>query len=136
MRSQRKSRSQKKSLSRKNSRKSARKQKGGRVTMPARYFNPKADVPRHYPANHEMLTKTYSSAYGPINAVNTTQPNKCGTEMGPNLAPFNPHVQGSSLQTGGAAYNKIVNPMTNRKVASNSTLGRKIIKQYINELSK
>jgi hypothetical protein len=120
---------------------SRRQQRGGdgnmsSVGFPIQWFNPDAKVPAYYPAGNEMLTKQYQSAYGPINAVNTTQPNACGTEMGPNLAPFSPYEDLSGIMTGGAqkAFQQIVNPMSGRKVNIHSRLGQQIIKQYLQQL--
>jgi hypothetical protein len=127
---------------RSNRRNNSRKQQGGdgnhniqSVGMPIQYFNPQSKVPAYYPSGHEMLTKQYVSGLGPVNAVNTTQPNACGTEMGPSLAPFSPYEDVSMMTGGGAAFKHIVNPLTNRKVNVNSKLGQKIIKQYINVLN-
>jgi hypothetical protein len=120
---------------------SRRQQRGGdgnmsSVGFPIQWFNPDAKVPAYYPAGNEMLTKQYQSAYGPINAVNTTQPNACGTEMGPNLAPFSPYEDLSGLMTGGAqqVFQQIVNPLTGRKVNIRSRLGQQILKQYLQQL--
>lgn len=120
---------------------SRRQQRGGdgnmsSVGFPIQWFNPDAKVPAYYPAGNEMLTKQYQSAYGPINAVNTTQPNACGTEMGPNLAPFSPYEDLSGIMTGGAqqAFQQIVNPISGRKVNIHSRLGQQIIKQYLQQL--
>lgn len=120
------------------------KQRGGdgsyniqSVGFPIQWFNPEAKVPAYYPAGSEMLTKQYQSAYGPINAVNTTQPNACGTEMGPNLAPFSPYEDLSGIMTGGAAqqaFQQIVNPLTGRKVSVRSKLGQQILKQYLQQI--
>tara|TARA_B110001450_G_C17471889_1_gene420515 strand:+ start:39 stop:701 length:663 start_codon:yes stop_codon:yes gene_type:complete len=43
----------------------------------------------------------------------------------------NPPIFESELLTGGTYYNKIVNPMTGRKVNVNSNLGKKILKNYL-----
>ena len=127
---------------RSNRRINSRKQQGGdgnhniqSVGMPIQYFNPSAKVPAYYPSGHEMLTKQYVSGLGPVNAVNTTQPNACGTEMGPSLSAFSPYEDVSMMTGGGSAYRQIVNPLTNRKVSVSSKLGQQIIKQYINVLS-
>ena len=124
---------------------SRRKQMGGdgnhniqSVGFPIQWFNPGANVPTYYPAGSEMLTKQFNSAYGPINAVNTTQPNACGTEMGPNLAPFSPYEDLSGIMTGGSqqaeAFEQIVNPLTGRKVNIRSRLGQQILKQYLKQI--
>jgi hypothetical protein len=129
---------------------SRRKQQGGdgnhniqSVGFPIQWFNPGAQVPAYYPAGNEMLTKQYQSAYGPINAVNTTQPNACGTEMGPNLAPFSPYEDLSGIMTGGSqqqqqqqqqSFQQIVNPLTGRKVSIRSRLGQQILQQYLQQL--
>ncbi len=105
------------------------------VGMPIQYFNPSAKVPAYYPSGHEMLTKQYVSGLGPVNAVNTTQPNACGTEMGPSLSAFSPYEDVSMMTGGGSVYRQIVNPLTNRKVSVSSKLGQQIINQYINVLS-
>jgi hypothetical protein len=132
MRSQKQKRSQ---------RKQQKTQRGGdgnhniqSVSMPIQYFNPDAKVPAYYPNGSEVLTRQYQSALGPINAVNTTQPNKCGTEMGPSLAPFSPYEDVGHM-TGGSsvAFKQIVNPLTNRKVNINSKLGQQILNQYIKQ---
>lgn len=126
---------------RSNRRNNSRKQQGGdgnhniqSVGMPIQYFNPESKVTAYYPSGHEMLTKQYVSGLGPVNAVNTTQPNACGTEMGPSLAPFSPYEDVSMMTGGGNAFKQIVNPLTNRKVNVNSKLGQKIINQYIKNL--
>ena len=125
---------------------SRRKQQGGdgnhniqSVGFPIQWFNPGAKVPEYFPAGSEMLTKQFQSAYGPINAVNTTQPNACGTEMGPNLAPFSPYEDLSGIMTGGnqtqqQVYQQIVNPLTGRKVNIRSKLGQQILKQYLQQI--
>ena len=123
-------------VSKKNNRQ--RKQRGGgEVAYPIQWFNPDAKVPAYYPPGSEALTKQYESAYGPINAVDTTQPNSCHTQMGPNLAPFSPYEDVSNM-TGGAqqAFQQIVNPFTNRKVNIHSRLGKQILQQYIKQLSQ
>jgi hypothetical protein len=113
-----------------------RKQKGGRVSMPIQYFVPKAEVPRYYPEGAPELTQQYMSALGPINAVNTTQPNACGSEMGPSLAPFNPYMDVSMMTGGSDMFSHIVNPLTGRKVAIRSKLGKQILGQYLNMLEQ
>jgi len=136
MRSQKQIRSQ-----RINSRR--RQQRGGdgnhniqSVGMPLQYFNPSAKVPAYYPSGHDMLTKQYTSALGPINAVSTTQPNNCGTEMGPSLAPFSPYEDVSMMTGGGSSlFNQIRNPLTNRLVNVNTKLGQQIINQYVKQIS-
>jgi len=127
---------------RSNRRINSRKQQGGdgnhniqSVGMPIQYFNPSAKVPAYYPSGHEMLTKQYVSGLGPVNAVNTTQPNACGTEMGPSLSAFSPYEDVSMMTGGGSAYRQIVNPLTNRKVSIRSRLGQQIINQYISVLN-
>jgi len=126
---------------RSNRRINSRKQQGGdgnhniqSVGMPIQYFNPSAKVPAYYPSGHEMLTKQYVSGLGPVNAVNTTQPNACGTEMGPSLSAFSPYEDVSMMTGGSSVYRQIVNPLTNRKVSVSSRLGQQIIKQYANLL--
>lgn len=118
-----------------------RKQSGGSdnvqsVGFPIQWFNPDAKVPAYYAPGDEMLTKQYMSAYGPIRAVSTTQPNSCMTEMGPDLAPFSPYEDVSNM-TGGSSkvFEQIVNPLTNRKVSVNSRLGKQILKQYIQQIN-
>ena len=127
---------------RSNRRINSRKHQGGdgnhniqSVGMPIQYFNPSAKAPAYYPSGHEMLTKQYVSGLGPVNAVNTTQPNACRTEMGPSLSAFSPYEDVSMMTGGRSAYRQIVNPLTNRKVSVSSKLGQQIIKQYINILS-
>ena len=126
---------------RSNGRNNSKKQQGGdgnhniqSVGMPIQYFNPGVKVPAYYPAGHEMLTKQYVSGLGPVNAVNTTQPNACGTEMGPSLSAFSPYEDVSMMTGGQSAFKQIVNPLTNRKVKVNSKLGQQIINQYIKNL--
>ena len=125
---------------------SRRQQKGGdgnhniqSVGYPIQWFNPASKVPAYYPDGHEMLTKTYQTAYGPSNPVNTTTANSCLTEMGPNLGPFNPYDGGvSQTMTGGgntSLFETIVNPITNRKVSVNSKLGRQILGNYMKQLN-
>jgi hypothetical protein len=122
-------------------RRSKRQQRGGDGSMssvgyPIQWFNPGAKVPTYYPSGSEILTKEYLTAYGPIRAVNTTQANATGTEMGPNLAPFSPYEDLSGIMTGGAqrSFQQIVNPMTGRRVSIRTKLGQQIIKQYIKQL--
>jgi hypothetical protein len=116
--------------------KSSRKQKGGNrwVGMPIQYYNPRAEVPKYYPDGSDVLTRQYMSALGRVNPVNTTQPNACGTEMGPSLAPFSPYEDVSMMTGGNSRFSSIVNPLTGRKVAVKSQLGKKILKQYLQEL--
>lgn len=87
------------------SRKQKRQQRGGSTTMPLQYFN-SVERGNYYAEGSDLLTKQYQSAYGAINAVNTTQPNSCMSQMGPNLAPFNPYSGYSGMQTGGAKGKK------------------------------
>ena len=87
--------------SRRKSRTIRRKQRGGSTTMPLQYFNSSIRG-NYYAEGSDMLTKQYQSAYGAINAVNTTQPNACMSQMGPNLAPFNSYSGYSGMQTGGS----------------------------------
>ena len=114
-----------------------KQQRGGNVDYPIQWFNPDAKVPAYYKPGSEALTKEYASAYGPINAVNTTSPNSCMTEMGPNLAPFSPYENVSNM-TGGAqvAFQQIVNPLTNRKVNIHSRLGKQILQQYLRQINQ
>jgi len=121
-----------------NNKKSQRngKQKGGRVVMPIQYFNPDAQTPAYYPRGSEILNQQYQSAYGPIDAVNTTHPNSCMTQMGPNLAPFSPYNEVTGTQTGGnGVYDMITNPLTGRKVSIRSKLGQQVLNNYIKKLS-
>jgi hypothetical protein len=130
--------------SRKQRRNNSRKQQRGgdgnlniqSVGMPIQYFNPAAKVPAYYPSGHEMLTKQYTSALGPIRAVNTTQPSQCGNEMGPSLAPFSPYEDVSMMTGGNNAFNQIVNPLTNRRVNIHSKLGQQILASYLNEIQR
>jgi len=136
-------RSQKQKRIQRKSREQKKMQKGGdgnhniqSVGMPIQYFNPSAKVPAYFANGSDMLTKQYVSALGPVNAVNTTQPNACGTEMGPSLAPFSPfenvsHMSGGSSQS----FQQITNPLTNRKVNIQSKLGQQILNQYMNQLN-
>ena len=68
-----------------------------------------------------------NSAYGKVNAVSN------GTIIGKNL--MGPNLGGypnnSGIQTGGY-YDKIVNPITGRKVNITSKLGKNIINNYLN----
>ena len=117
-----------------------RNQRGGSdnvqsVGYPIQWFNPDAKVPAYYKPGDEVLTRQYQSAYGPISAVSTTQPNSCMTEMGPNLAPFSPYEDVSAMTGGGQSFETIVNPLTNRKVSIHSRLGKQILKEYIRRLS-
>ena len=66
----------------------------------------------YYAEGSDMIAKQYQSAYGAINAVNTTQPNACMSQMGPNLAPFNSYSGYSGMQTGGSKWSRRQN---NRK---------------------
>ena len=122
-------------------RRSKRQQRGGSgntssTTYPIQWFNPGATVPTYYPSGSEILTRQYQSAYGPINAVNTTQPNAAGTEMGPDLGAFNPYEDLSGIMTGGAqrSFQHIVNPTTGLRVNIRTKLGRQILQQYIKQL--
>jgi hypothetical protein len=120
-------------VSRKNrvQRRSRRQQRGGNVGYPLQWFNPSATVPGYYAPGSEMLTKQYSSAYGPINAVSMGTVNACGTEMGPNLAPFNPYQNVSGIMTGGSLYKQIVNPLNGQRVNIRSKKGQQILRQYL-----
>jgi len=69
--------------------------------MPLQYFNSSIRG-NYYAEGSDMLTKQYQSAYGGISAINTTQPNACMSQMGPNLAPFSPYSGHSGMQTGGS----------------------------------
>ena len=86
--------------SRKSSKRSLRNRQRGGTSMPLQYFN-SSMAGNYYAEGSDMLTKQYQSAYGGIHAVNTTQPNACMSQMGPNLAPFNPYSGYSGMQTGG-----------------------------------
>lgn len=124
-------------VSQKNKQRRQQQRGGGEVAYPIQWYDPEAKVPAYYKPGSEMLTKQYTSAYGPINAVSTTQPNSCLTEMGPNLAPFSPYEDVSNM-TGGAqkAFEQIVNPLTNRKVNIHSRLGKQILNQYIRQFNQ
>jgi hypothetical protein len=113
------------------------KQKGGAVLMPSEYFG--KDSGRYFAEGSPELT-IGNSAYGanlPTSRGMLIQNDLMGPQLGP--------TSHSGLQTGGqrkrqqkpkqkqtgGAFDYIVNPETNRKVSVYSTLGRKIIKNYI-----
>uniref|UniRef100_A0A6C0IXL4 Uncharacterized protein n=1 Tax=viral metagenome TaxID=1070528 RepID=A0A6C0IXL4_9ZZZZ len=101
------------------------KQNGGRVTMPSEYYG--VNSGRYTPENgvnmgmDSAYGKTYPTSHGALIGDNL---------MGPDLGPYPNH---SNTQTGGG-YNKIVNPVTGRKVNVNSKLGKQIINNYLEQL--
>ena len=104
-----------------------KKQTGGRVSLPAHYFNPHNNT-GYYSSGSPELTNIPDSAYGP------SFPTSHGVSipdhlMGPDLGPYpNPTTQ----QTGGYSY--IVNPKTGKNVLVTGRLGKSILKQYLNQL--
>lgn len=103
-----------------------KKQTGGRVSLPAHYFNPHNNT-GYYSSGSPELTIP-DSAYGPSfpTSHGVSIP---GHLMGPDLGPYpNPSTQ----QTGGYSY--IVNPKTGRNVLVTGRLGKSILKQYLNQL--
>ena len=123
-------------VSRKNrvQRRSRRQQRGGMVGYPIQWFNPTATVPGYFPSGSEILTRQYGSAYGPINAVSSGTVSACGTEMGPNLAPFSPFQNGASIMTGGSLYKQIVNPTNGQRVNIRSKKGQQILRRYLKQI--
>jgi hypothetical protein len=110
---------------------SRRKQKGGAVLMPSEFYG--KDSGRYFAEGSSELNIS-NSAYG--NNLPTSRGILIDKDlMGPSLGP----TSHSGMQTGGkrkvqqhgGAFNFIVNPETNRKVSVHTTLGRKIIKNYI-----
>lgn len=108
-------------------------QRGGAVLMPSEYFG--KDSGKYFAEGSPELS-IGNSAYGANLATSRgilIQDNLMGPQLGP--------TSHSGLQTGGkrqqkpkqtgGAFDYIVNPETNRKVSVYSTLGRKIIKNYI-----
>ncbi len=123
-------------VSRKNrvQRRSRRQQRGGMVGYPIQWFNPSATVPGYFPSGSEILTRQYGSAYGPINAVSTGTVSACGTEMGPNLAPFSAFQNASNVMTGGSLYKQIVNPTNGQRVNIRSKKGQQILRRYLKQI--
>ena len=101
------------------------KQTGGRVSMPSEYYG--INSGRYTPENEVNMGidsaygKTYPTSRGMLIEKNL---------MGPDLGPYPNH---SNTQTGGG-YDKIINPVTGRKVNVNSKLGKKIINSYLQQI--
>ena len=113
---------------RNNKRNRSKNQKGGRVTMPAEYFGKNSG--RYFEANAPQLQMS-NSAYGANRA--TSRGVLIGNNMsGPDLGATN-H---SGVQTGGSQFDFIVNPETNRKVRIDGKIGKRVLKNYLNELYK
>ena len=111
-----------------NKRNRSKNQKGGRVTMPAEYFGKNSG--RYFEANAPQLQMS-NSAYGANRA--TSRGVLIGNNMsGPDLGP----TGHSGVQTGGSQFDFIVNPETNRKVRVNGKIGKRVLKNYLNELYK
>lgn len=109
------------------------KQRGGRVSMPLRYFDPDANVPAYYATGSPQLTCA-PTAYGPYKAVSHGVASGPGfpRSVGPNLAPA---PDASNLQTGGgytSPYDKITNPATGRRVSIYTKKGKEVLSQYVN----
>jgi len=103
-------------------------QTGGRVTMPGEYFGKNSG--RYFEANAPQLQMS-NSAYGANRA--TSRGVLIGNNMsGPDLGPTN-H---SGVQTGGSQFDFIVNPETNRRVRVDGKIGKRVLKNYLNELYK
>tara|TARA_B100000925_G_C22000778_1_gene471190 strand:+ start:2054 stop:2410 length:357 start_codon:yes stop_codon:yes gene_type:complete len=108
-----------------------RKQKGGRVAFPSEYFGGNSG---RYFAPGSVELNIGSSAYGANHA--TSRGTLIGQNLtGPDLGP----TSHSGVQTGGykqkgGAFNYITNPETNRKVKINSTLGKRILKNYLSKM--
>ena len=119
-----------------------KEQRGGRVTMPSEYYGTNSG--RYFEAGSPQLN-IGSSAYG------TNQPTSRGVLIGQNLTgPDLGATRHSGVQTGGyprggtdfnsvrnqtgGAFQYITNPETNRKVSVHSTLGKRILKNYLNRL--
>jgi hypothetical protein len=117
---------------------SFRKQKGNKtqrggesttsqsVQMPMQYYDP--NYQSTYAATAPALEP---SAYGPSHAVSHGIAS-CNNMVGPSLGP-SPGTSG--LQTGGMAqlYSKIVNPDTGRKVSIYSSVGKRVLKNYLKQ---
>jgi hypothetical protein len=96
---------------------------GGGAQMPLQYFVPDANVPRYYPAGHQML------GHNP----NALPPKACYMSHG--FEPHNPYVKTTAIQTGGAEnWQFITNPETNRKVNVHSKKGKQVVTNYLNNL--
>ena len=100
-------------------------QSGGRVTMPSEYYG--INSGRYMPENgvnmgmDSAYGKTYPTSHGALIGNNL---------MGPDLGPY---PNRSNTQTGGG-YEKIVNPVTGRKVNIDSKLGKQIVNNYLQQL--
>ena len=113
---------------RNNKRNRSKNQKGGRVTMPAEYFGKNSG--RYFEANAPQLQMS-NSAYGANRA--TSRGVLIGNNMsGPDLGP----TRHSGVQTGGSQFDFIVNPETNRRVRVDGKIGKRVLKNYLNELYK
>ena len=117
-----------------NNRRGQRKQRGGEgnstsqsVQMPMQYYNP--DYKSTYAANPPALEP---SAYGKSYAVSHGI-SSFNNMVGPNLGP-SPGASG--LQTGGMdhLYSKITNPDSGRKVSIYSSVGKRVLKNYLKQL--
>ena len=101
------------------------KQSGGKTVLPSEYFFKNSG--RYTPENNVGMG--VDSAYGP------TFPTSRGTIIGKNMmGPDLGVYPNPNQQTGGSYYNKIINPMTGRRVGIKSTLGKRILQKYIDNL--
>ena len=111
---------------RQNNKKKGGANSGHDVSLPAEYFG---DASGRYFAEGSPQLHPEPSAYGPTKATNHGI-NIGDNMVGPSLGPM---PNNSGTQTGGS-YNYIINPATGRKVNVLGNLGKKIIRNYLNEL--
>ena len=104
-----------------------RVQKGAGYNLPLEYFGKHSD--KYYEATHDFVKPPSN-----LKAVSFGSSDASSNSTGPTLNQFHHKISTTQLhkQNGGASpYDKIVNPQTNRKVGIHTTLGRKILKQYL-----
>lgn len=108
-------------------------QTGGRVGMPAGYFNA-TDKTGYYAEGSAELSNHGNNAYGAHRAVSFGVHD--GKTAGPNLAGYAPRAPHSTaLQTGGEdPYSMIVNPETGRRVSIYGKTGQRVLRKYSGEM--
>ena len=106
-----------------------RKQKAGGYNLPLEYFG--QDSNKYYETGHPS-----NSPPSHLKAVSFGISDSVKNHTGPNLDAYHHKLNDTFVakQKGGfSPYEKIVNPATNRKVGIHTTLGRKILKNYLSQ---
>lgn len=114
----------------KKTRYSSKTQSAGGYGLPLEYFGQYSD--KYYDSGHTSISPPKH-----LKAVSYGIHDQSTKTTGPNLEAYHHKLNDNFVkQKGGSlAYDKIVNPATNRKVGIHTKLGRKILKNYLSQIN-